>query len=75
MPIRVSASADNAMAGCATDLFGRIGPYCWSANRLWAEQPVLDLYMPDRGGIDILRHVRAGHCETRFVVLSAYPEK
>jgi len=36
---------------------------------------LLDLNMPDRGGIDILRHVRAGHAETRILVLSAYPEK
>ena len=31
--------------------------------------------MPDRGGIDILRHVRAGHAGTRILVLSGYPER
>jgi len=36
---------------------------------------LLDLNMPDRGGIDILRHVRTGHADTRILVLSAYPEK
>ena len=36
---------------------------------------VLDLNMPDRGGIDILRHVRAGHAGTRILVLSGYPER
>jgi two-component system invasion response regulator UvrY len=36
---------------------------------------LLDLNMPDRGGIDILRHVRAGHADTRILVLSAYSEK
>ena len=36
---------------------------------------VLDLNMPDRSGIDILRHVRSGHPETRVLVLSGYPER
>jgi two-component system invasion response regulator UvrY len=36
---------------------------------------LLDLNMPDRGGIDILRHVRTGHADTRILVMSAYPER
>jgi two-component system invasion response regulator UvrY len=36
---------------------------------------LLDLNMPDRGGMDILRHVRSGHSDTRILVMSAYPEK
>ena len=36
---------------------------------------LLDLNMPDRGGMDILRHVRAGHSDTRILVMSGYPEK
>jgi DNA-binding NarL/FixJ family response regulator len=36
---------------------------------------ILDINMPDRGGLDILRHVRASHPETRVLVLSAYPER
>jgi two-component system invasion response regulator UvrY len=36
---------------------------------------LLDLNMPDRGGMDILRHVRSGHADTRILVMSAYPEK
>lgn len=31
--------------------------------------------MPDRGGLDILKHVRASYPETRVLVLSAYPER
>ena len=36
---------------------------------------ILDINMPDRGGLDILRHVRAGHPELRVLVLSGYPER
>jgi DNA-binding NarL/FixJ family response regulator len=36
---------------------------------------LLDLNMPDRGGMDILRHVRTGHADTRILVMSGYPER
>jgi two-component system invasion response regulator UvrY len=36
---------------------------------------ILDINMPDRGGLDILKHVRAGHPAVRVLVLSAYPER
>lgn len=36
---------------------------------------VLDINMPDRSGLDILRYVRAGHPATKVLVLSAYPER
>ena len=36
---------------------------------------VLDINMPDRSGLDILRHVKAGHPGTRVLVLSGYPER
>jgi two-component system, NarL family, invasion response regulator UvrY len=36
---------------------------------------ILDINMPDRSGIDILRQVRATHPETRVLVLSGFPEK
>ena len=36
---------------------------------------VLDINMPDRSGLDILRHVRSGHPGTRVLVLSGYPER
>ena len=35
---------------------------------------ILDIDMPDRGGLDILRHVRASHPDLRVLVLSGYPE-
>jgi DNA-binding NarL/FixJ family response regulator len=35
---------------------------------------VLDINMPGRNGIDILRNVVAGHPETKILVLSGYPE-
>lgn len=36
---------------------------------------ILDIGMPDRSGLDILRHVRSGFPETRILVLSGYPER
>ncbi len=36
---------------------------------------ILDISMPDRSGLDILKYVRAGHPETRVLILSAYPER
>ena len=36
---------------------------------------ILDINMPDRSGIDILRHIRSGHPQTRVLVLSGFPEK
>jgi two-component system invasion response regulator UvrY len=36
---------------------------------------ILDINMPDRSGIDILRQVRATHPETRILILSGFPER
>ena len=36
---------------------------------------ILDIAMPDRSGLDILRHVRAGFPDTRVLILSGYPER
>lgn len=36
---------------------------------------VLDINMPDRSGLDILRQIRATHPGTRVLVLSGFPEK
>jgi two-component system, NarL family, invasion response regulator UvrY len=36
---------------------------------------VLDVNMPDRSGIDILRHIRSGNPNVRVLVISAFPEK
>jgi two-component system, NarL family, invasion response regulator UvrY len=36
---------------------------------------VLDINMPDRSGLDILRHIRAGHPNTRVLVISGFSEK
>jgi two-component system, NarL family, invasion response regulator UvrY len=36
---------------------------------------ILDINMPDRSGIDILRQVRASHPHTRVLVLSGFAEK
>lgn len=36
---------------------------------------VLDINMPDRSGLDILRQIRATHPDMRVLVLSGFPEK
>jgi two-component system invasion response regulator UvrY len=36
---------------------------------------LLDINMPDRSGIDILRQIRTTHAATRVLVLSGFPEK
>lgn len=36
---------------------------------------VLDINLPDRSGIDILRHIRTGHAQTRVLVVSAFAER
>lgn len=36
---------------------------------------ILDIAMPDRGGLDILKHVRSGHPDTRILILSGFPER
>lgn len=36
---------------------------------------LLDIFMPDRSGLDILRHIRTGHPEVKVLILSALPEQ
>ena len=36
---------------------------------------VLDINMPDRSGLDILRHIRASYPQTRVLILSGFPER
>lgn len=36
---------------------------------------ILDINMPERNGLDILKHVKSGFPNTRVLVLSAFPER
>jgi DNA-binding NarL/FixJ family response regulator len=36
---------------------------------------ILDINMPDRSGLDILKHVRSSHPDVKMLVLSGYPER
>jgi len=36
---------------------------------------ILDIAMPDRSGLDILKHVRSGFPDTRILILSGFPER
>jgi DNA-binding NarL/FixJ family response regulator len=47
-------------------------------NRLRAQRwdmLLLDIHMPDRGGLDILRHVNTGYPHVRVLVTSGLPEE
>ena len=41
---------------------------------LW-DLVILDIYMPDRSGLDILRQIRAMHPATRILIISGLPER
>jgi two-component system invasion response regulator UvrY len=36
---------------------------------------ILDIGMPDRSGLDVLRQIRAEHPESKVLVISGYPER
>lgn len=36
---------------------------------------LLDINMPDRSGLDVLRHIQSGHPQVRVLVLSGLPER
>ena len=36
---------------------------------------LLDIHMPDRSGLDILRHIQTGHPRVRVLVMSGLPEQ
>lgn len=36
---------------------------------------ILDIYMPDRGGLDILKQVRTAHPQTKILIMSGLPER
>jgi DNA-binding NarL/FixJ family response regulator len=40
-----------------------------------ADLLILDINMPDRGGLDILKHVRESHAGLPVLVLSGFPER
>jgi len=55
-------------AGSAADTLQQL------RDRTW-DLVVLDINLPDRSGIDILRHIRTGHPKARVLVISAFSEK
>jgi two-component system, NarL family, invasion response regulator UvrY len=36
---------------------------------------ILDINMPERSGVDILKHIRASHPHVKVLILSGFPEK
>jgi DNA-binding NarL/FixJ family response regulator len=57
-----------AEAGTGAETLQRLRDGSW-------DLVVLDINMPDRSGIDIMRHIRTGHPDTRVLVISAFSEK
>ena len=55
-------------AGSAAEVMRQLDAGSW-------ELLLLDINLPDRSGLDVLRMVRDAHPATRVLVLSGYPEK
>ena len=55
-------------AGSAAEVLRQLDAGSWDLL-------LLDINLPDRSGLDVLRLVRDAHPETRVLVLSGYPEK
>jgi two-component system, NarL family, invasion response regulator UvrY len=55
-------------AGSAADVMRHLDAGSWDLL-------LLDINLPDRSGLDVLRLVRDAHPETRVLILSGYPEK
>ncbi len=36
---------------------------------------ILDINMPDRSGLDVLRHIQSSHPEVRVLIMSGFPER
>jgi DNA-binding NarL/FixJ family response regulator len=36
---------------------------------------LMDIHMPNRSGLDILKHVKAGYAEVRVLIMSGLPEE
>ena len=43
-------------------------------SSLW-DLVILDINMPDRSGLDILKHIKSGFPSTRILILSGFPER
>ena len=60
------------------DRFGEASTGTETLNELrrvhW-DLAVLDINMPDRSGLDILRHIRSSHSQTRVLMISGFAEK
>ena len=62
------AIRDIAEAASGTETLDKLHAGSWDLL-------LLDIHMPERSGLDILRQVRSTHPETRVLVLSGFPER
>jgi DNA-binding NarL/FixJ family response regulator len=63
-----SSLRDIGEASSGTETLDRLREGVWNLV-------VLDINMPDRSGIDILRHIRASYPDTKVLILSGFPER
>ena len=87
-PVRILIADDHAVVRAGLRQFleddaniGEIGEAASGSETLdrlrggeW-DLVLLDIFMPDRSGLDILQHIRAGYPKVRVLVLSALPEQ
>ena len=63
-----AAIGETGMAASGQETLDRLRESRWDLL-------ILDIGMPDRSGLDILRHVRSGFPDTRVLILSGFPER
>lgn len=63
-----SSIVETGQAASGTETLSRLRSKAWDLL-------ILDIHMPDRSGLDILRHVRSAHMETKVLVLSGLSEQ
>ena len=71
--LRQLLAADPGVSEIGEAASGNEALQCLRSSR-W-DLIILDINMPDRSGLDILRHVRASYSETKVLVVSAFPER
>lgn len=62
------AIAEVGEAACGAEVLGSLHRHAWNLC-------VLDISLPERGGLEIARYVRKGRCKTLLLFLSSYSDR